>query len=104
MPERFRNITSLHGHSADRSKRIGRLLLMVRMVLGVGAFQRLKAHAQEAGRLPLVDATLHEPGRGGVTERVRRDAHKAGATAGRVEGRLDVLDRLAVAVNDEADV
>ena len=43
------------------------------MVMTVNPIKHLDRHAEKAGRLPFVDAILHQPGRGGVTQGVRTD-------------------------------
>ena len=43
------------------------------MVMTVNAIKHLDRHAEKAGRLPFVDAVLHQPGRRGVTQGVRTD-------------------------------
>src|SRR5262245_47158248 len=44
------------------------------MVMTINAIKYLDRHAEKAGRLPLVDAVLHQPGRRGVAQGVRADA------------------------------
>ena len=49
---------------------------MIRMVVAVRAQQRLNAHTKIAGSFPWIDASLHEPGRRGMTKRVRGHASR----------------------------
>jgi hypothetical protein len=41
------------------------------LVVTIYAIEHLDRHAQKAGGFPLVDASLHQPGRRGVSQRVR---------------------------------
>src|ERR1035438_10548196 len=46
---------------------------VIRMVVTIRPQQRLDTHSEIAGSLPRVDAGLHQPGRGRVTQSVRRN-------------------------------
>ena len=65
------------------------------MVVSVVLFERLDAHAEEAGDLPQIDASLHEPSRGGVPKRVRCYAGQAKLFGCPLEGEPNSLDWLA---------
>jgi hypothetical protein len=46
---------------------------MIRVMVTVNPIEHFNAHAQKSGGFPFVDASLHEPSRGCVTQSVRPD-------------------------------
>jgi hypothetical protein len=74
------------------------------MVVTIHPFKGLAAHPEEAGRLPRIDAALHQPSCAGVPECVRRDADEASPETRSGERLLDAADRLAVDMDDRSDI
>src|SRR5690349_14454203 len=71
------------------------------MMVAISTEQDFQRHPQIAGCLPWVGTALHEPGRGRVTERVRRDAcSEACQSYGGFEGRLYRHDRLSIELDE----
>ena len=70
---------------------------VVRMVVAVSMRQHFDGHAEITGGLPCISALLHQPGRGGMAERVGRHIRaKTRVPGGRRKPLPDRLDGLAV--------
>jgi hypothetical protein len=81
---------------------LGGLSLIIRVVVAIDALQSLHAHREETRSLPEVRTSLHEPSRSRVPQGVRRDTLEASTLACGRKAFLDVLDALAVDVQDIA--
>jgi hypothetical protein len=74
------------------------------MMVAVHPQQCLNAGREEARRLPRIGAGLHKPSRRRVFQGVRCDISDAGAITGSRKSLLDILDPLAVDVQDVAEI
>ena len=74
------------------------------MMVTIHAQQRLDARREEARRLPRIGAGLHKPSRRRVLQGMRRDICDAGAITGSRKSLLDILNPLAVDVQDVAEI
>src|SRR6516162_1021888 len=69
---------------------------MFRMMMPVHVIKLLGGHAEVFGRFPLRRAELHQPGRRGMPQDMRRDPGKPDGARQRAEGLVYVLDRLPI--------
>jgi hypothetical protein len=77
-------------------------LKMRRMMVAVPLRQHLDRHAEEARRLPCVDARLHQPSGRCVPQDVRRHIRaETGIRHRIVEGLSDIGDRLPIPFDGE---
>jgi hypothetical protein len=70
---------------------------MIGAVVAVDLLENLRRHAHEACRLPDRHASLRDPGRCRMSQRVRRDVVTETSRSAHVaEAAVDALDRLAM--------
>src|SRR5712691_3561015 len=71
------------------------------MMMTVHAVNHLDGHSEKSGSFPIVDASLHQPSRCGVSQRMRRDvAFKLRQSRGGLECGLHRLDGLAIPLDE----